>query len=161
MVKVASGVGALVVPLGGGGARPRGRRSRGPRSEGQVVVGVGVVGGCSGVANGAPVAHEGVAQGTGAQADGMGERDDGPLVAGSVEVVNEGHVLGHESTGGDVERMLEKDDGGELRVEHEIGHGRRSRCRGGLASAAARCFHDGGAAGAGALPARSAATCWR
>src|ERR1019366_9407016 len=61
-------------------------------SEGEVVVGRVVgSGGGRGVANGAPVAHEGLTQGAGAQADGMGERDDRPLLAGIVEVVDEGH----------------------------------------------------------------------
>jgi len=101
---------------------------RGSRSEGQVVVGRAVGGGGGrGVANGAPVTHEGVAEGAGAPADGMSERDDGPLLLGPVEVVDEGHVLGHEGTHGDVERVLEQNDGGELGGVDEVGHGWRGR----------------------------------
>jgi hypothetical protein len=91
-----------------------------PRSEGQVVVGGGGAGG-GGVANGAPVAHERVVEGASAQADGVGEGDDGPLVAGSVEVVDEGHVLGHEGARGDVEGVLEQNDGGEFGRADEVG----------------------------------------
>ena len=104
---------------GWGGSEP------GLRSEGQVVVGGVVGGGGGGIANGAPVAHEGVAEGASAQADGIGERDDGPLVAGSVEVVDEGHVLGHEGARGDVEGVLKQNDGGEFGRADEVGYGRR------------------------------------
>ena len=103
---------------------------RGPRSEGQVVVARAIgSGGGRGVAKGAPVARERVAEGAGAAADGVSERDDGPLLSGPMEVVNEGHVLGHEGTRGDVERVLEQNDGRELWGVDEVGHGRRCRDR--------------------------------
>jgi hypothetical protein len=52
----------------------------------------------------------------------MSERDDGPLLAGPVEVVDEGHMLGHEGAGGDVERIFEQDEGGQLGRVDEVGH---------------------------------------
>jgi hypothetical protein len=55
--------------------------------------------------------------------------------------------------------MLEKNDGGELGRDDEVGHLRRSRCRSVGACAGARCLRDAGAAAACALPARAAAMC--
>src|SRR5260370_18180362 len=81
--------------------------------------------GSGGVANGAPVAHERVAEGPGAKADGMRERDDGPLLAGSMEVVDEGRVHGDEGTRGDVESVLERNDGSELGRDDDVRHRRR------------------------------------
>jgi hypothetical protein len=107
-----------------------GRRAGEGGLEGEVVVGGVFVGvGGSGVANGAPVSHEDIAESASAPADGIGEREDGPLFAGCVEVVDEGHVLGHEGTGGDVERVLEQNDGSELGRVDEVWHGRRGRGR--------------------------------
>jgi len=128
-------------------------------SEGQVVFRRAVEGG-RGIANRAPVAHESVAHGTGAPADGMGERNDRALVGGPVEVVDEGQMLGHQGAGCDVEGMLEEHDGGELGRVDEVGHRRRGGGRRRKAPAGHRVY-DAGSAATGALAARSAATCWR
>jgi hypothetical protein len=88
----------------------------------------------------------------------MGESDDGAVVARPLKVVDEREVLGQEGVGGDVEGVLEQDDGGELGCVDEIGYsgrrGRRSDAPGALHGAVA-------ALGAEGLPARSAATCCR
>jgi hypothetical protein len=75
-----------------------------------------------------------------------------------VEVVDERRMLGQEGVGSDVERVLEQDDGGELRGEDKV------RYAGGSGSGldATRTLHGAVAAvEADGLPARSAATCWR
>ena len=71
------------------------------------------------------VATKGVLQSAGAETNLVCEGEDGGVVPGSREVVDEGRVLGEEGVSRDVERMLKENDGGELRGEDEIGHGRR------------------------------------
>ena len=79
-----------------------------------------------------------------AEADRVGEKDDGALVTWPVEVVDERRVLGQEGVGHDVEGVLEQDDGGELRGEDEVRHAGRSRSRLGTARASWRRRVGGG-----------------
>jgi hypothetical protein len=59
----------------------------------------------------------------------VSERDDGPLLAGAVKVVDEGHMLCQEGIRCDVERMLKQNEGGELGRVDEVGDRRRGRGR--------------------------------
>jgi len=113
-----------------------------------------------GVAHGAPVAPERLAQGCLSSADQVGENDDGALVADQVIVIDERLMLGEERGACDFERVLEKDDRCELRRAREVGYGRRWRRRSVCAWAPAPLRHGSGESVA-ALPARLAATCWR
>jgi len=98
------------------------------------------------VGHGVPIAPEGLAQSSRLPANPVGEAHDESLLARSLKVVDEGRMLGEQGGSGDGERVLEYNDGGELRSEYQVRDGRRGRRRGLLrarrvrftASAAAR-----------------------
>src|ERR1019366_1441195 len=123
-----------------------------------VVVRVGARSWSHGITHIAPVAPEGLAENGLLMADRVCEEDDGTLLAGPLEVVPERRVLGEQGVYRDSERVLEHHECSELRSVHQVRDGRRCWRRGGDP---ARASHAAGASEAGALPARSAATCWR
>ena len=124
------------------------------RSEGQVVL--TRRGRSRGIAHDASVAAEHVLERARASADGVRKGDGRIAIALSGDIVDERRVLRDERRDGDIEGVLEKDDGGELGCEHELGH--RGRVRRARASASA-ARHGAGARLGPVRPARSLATC--